>query len=224
MNSPGQQPKLFGRAVTARCEPPDFGAVLHALDQINHGDVLVIAADGRNDAAMIGEILGGHLRRCGGAGLICDGAIRDIATLSQWPDFSVFARSVNPRVPTEAAKGAVNSPVNIGGRLINPGDLMIGDDERAGCPVGRNGANASCRRRGKEGSRSDMGRRPYRWSVGCPDLRPQTRKAGRLTFEHIQVVRCVDVITGRIWKMQWIDDWSCCGAWSIPGTMIISDT
>ena len=129
INSPGQQPKLFGRAVTARCEPPDFGAVLHALDQIKHGDVLVIAADGRDDAAMIGEILGGHLRRCGGAGLICDGAVRDVATLSQWTDFSVFARSVNPRGPTGAEMGAVNAPVRIGGRLINPGDLMIGDDD-----------------------------------------------------------------------------------------------
>lgn len=129
INSPGQQPKLFGRAVTARCEPPDFGAVLHALDQIKHGDVLVMAADGRDDTAMIGEILGGHLRRCGGAGLICDGAIRDVATLSQWTDFSVFARAVNPRGPTGAANGAVNSPVKIGDRLVNPGDLIIGDDD-----------------------------------------------------------------------------------------------
>lgn len=129
ISSPGRQPRLFGRAVTARCEPPDFGAVLHALDQINHGDVLVIAADGRDDAAMIGEILGGHLRSRGGAGLICDGAVRDVATLSQWPDFSVFARSVNPRGPTGAEKGAVNCPVQIGARLINPGDLMIGDDD-----------------------------------------------------------------------------------------------
>src|SRR5919107_4334869 len=61
----GQQPRLFGRAVTALCEPPDFGAVLHAVDLVRPGDVLVIAADGHAETAMIGEILGGHVRRLG---------------------------------------------------------------------------------------------------------------------------------------------------------------
>jgi 4-hydroxy-4-methyl-2-oxoglutarate aldolase len=48
---PGRQPRLFGRAVTARCEPPDFGAVLYALDLLQPGDVLVIAADGHTATA-----------------------------------------------------------------------------------------------------------------------------------------------------------------------------
>jgi regulator of RNase E activity RraA len=129
INPPSRQARLRGPAVTARCVPPDFGAVLHALDRISPGDVLVIAADGRDDAAMIGEILGGHLRRLGGAGLICDGAIRDVATLAGWNDFSVFTRAVNPRGPTGATAGEVNVPVEIGGRLVSPGDLVIGDDD-----------------------------------------------------------------------------------------------
>ncbi|MEZ5930994.1 MAG: RraA family protein [Alphaproteobacteria bacterium] len=129
INPPGRQPKLFGRAVTAQCVPPDFGAVLHALDRIAKGDVLVIAADGKDEAAMIGEILGGHLRNLGGAGLICDGAIRDVATLAGWDDVSVFTRAVNPRGPTGADQGAVNLPVEISGRLVSPGDLIIGDDD-----------------------------------------------------------------------------------------------
>ncbi|MDH3661920.1 MAG: dimethylmenaquinone methyltransferase [Alphaproteobacteria bacterium] len=129
INPPGRQPKLFGRAVTARAEPPDFGAVLHALEWVGRGDVLVIAADGRDDAAMIGEVLGGHLRRRGAAGIVCDGAVRDVATLSGWADFSVFARAANPRGPTAASAGAVNAPVDISGRSVNPGDLIIGDDD-----------------------------------------------------------------------------------------------
>src|SRR5689334_7314224 len=59
---PGQQPRLAGRAVTARCDAPDFGAVLHAVDLIEPGDVLVIAAAGNADTAMIGEVLGGQVR------------------------------------------------------------------------------------------------------------------------------------------------------------------
>ena len=53
----GQQPRLFGQAVTVRCEAPDFGAVLHALDVIQRGQVLVIDAAGHRDTAMIGDIL-----------------------------------------------------------------------------------------------------------------------------------------------------------------------
>ena len=126
---PGQQPRLFGHAVTAVCEPPDFGAVLYALDLIEPGDVLVIAADGHAETAMIGDILGGHLRRLGGAGLVCDGAVRDVATLAGWADFSVFARYITPRGPSSAEHGSVNLPVPVGGQVVNPGDLVIGDDD-----------------------------------------------------------------------------------------------
>ena len=129
LNPPGKQPKLFGRAVTALCKPPDFGAVLHALELITPGDVLMIAAAGHAETAMIGEILGGHLRNRGGMGLVCDGAIRDVATLSGWADFSVFTRWVTPRGPSEVANGSVNTAVTIGGRRVTPGDLVIGDDD-----------------------------------------------------------------------------------------------
>lgn len=129
LNPPGRQPRLFGRAVTVRCEPPDFGAVVRVLDIAGPGDVVMIAAQGNADFAMIGEILGGHLRRRGCAGLVCDGAIRDVATLAGWPDLSVFTRFVTPRGPLSAERGAVNAPVAIGGQVVNPGDVVIGDDD-----------------------------------------------------------------------------------------------
>ena len=129
LRPPGLQPRLFGRAVTALCEPPDFGAVLHALDALRSGDVLVIAAAGRADTAMIGDILGGQLRRRGGRGLVCDGAVRDVSTLAGWDDLPVYARWITPRGPSSAERGAVNRPVVVGGCLVAPGDLVIGDDD-----------------------------------------------------------------------------------------------
>jgi regulator of RNase E activity RraA len=126
---PGQQPRLFGRAVTAYCEPPDFGAVVYALDRIKPGDVLVIAAGGHRETAMIGDILGEHIRRRGAVGLVCDGAVRDVGTLTAWRDFSVFSRFVTPRGPISVERGAVNRPVVAGGCNIMPGDLIIGDDD-----------------------------------------------------------------------------------------------
>ncbi len=125
----GMQPRLFGQAVTVRCNAPDFGAVLHALDVILPGQVLMIDAAGHRDTAMIGDILSGFLRQKGVAGLVCDGAVRDAATLGGWDDFSVFSRWITPRGPTGADQGAVNLPVVIGGCRVSPGDLVIGDDD-----------------------------------------------------------------------------------------------
>ena len=129
INPPGRQPRLFGRAVTASCTPPDFGAVVHALEHVGKGEVLLIAAGGDAVTAMIGEILSGHLRNRGAAGVVCDGAVRDVATLSAWPDFAVFSRSITPRGPRSAEHGTLNAPVTIGGRSVTPGDLVIGDDD-----------------------------------------------------------------------------------------------
>jgi len=125
----GQQPKLFGRAVTAKCSPPDFGSVLKAADNITPGDVLVIAAEGHRETAMIGEIICGVVKRNGGVGVICDGAIRDVGELAKMSDFSVYARHITPRGPASANKIDINGPVMFGGQEINPGDLILGDDD-----------------------------------------------------------------------------------------------
>jgi 4-hydroxy-4-methyl-2-oxoglutarate aldolase len=129
LRPPGQQPKLFGRAVTVACEPPDFGGVLHAIDHVGAGDVLLISASGHARHAMIGGILGAQLRRQGCAGIVCDGAVRDVAELSAWNDLSVFSRSITPGGPAAAERGSVNGVVDIVGLKVSPGDLLIGDDD-----------------------------------------------------------------------------------------------
>ncbi|MDS9469038.1 hypothetical protein RGQ15_15840 [Paracoccus sp. MBLB3053] len=126
---PGRQPSLFGRVVTARCSPPDFGSVLHAIATIREGDVLVIDAGGEPGWAMIGDVLGGHLHRLGVAGIVCDGAVRDTGALAGMAGLSVYSRHINPRGPVGASQGEVNAAVRIGGCTIAPGDLIIGDDD-----------------------------------------------------------------------------------------------
>lgn len=129
LSPPGNQPRMFGRAFTVHCFPPDFGSVLCACDMIMPGDVLVIAAGENCETAMIGEILSGHIHARGATGLICDGAVRDVAELSRMEGFSVFSRAITPRGPTGFESGAVNVPVEFGGLEINPGDIILGDDD-----------------------------------------------------------------------------------------------
>lgn len=120
---------LVGRVVTARCEPGDYGPVHHAIATAGAGDVIAVAAGGRSDVAVIGELLGGAARRKGIAGVVVDGAVRDIAALRSWPDFHVFCRFVTPRGPSTMERGSVNEPVVFGGVEVSPGDLVIGDDD-----------------------------------------------------------------------------------------------
>lgn len=125
----GQQADLFGRAVTVRCLPPDFGAVLEGVGRIGRGEVLVIDAGGSREVAVIGDVLGGELARKGVAGLVCDGAVRDTGNLARMAGLPVYARWVNPRGPVDAAAGEVNGTVTVGGCEVAPGDLVIGDSD-----------------------------------------------------------------------------------------------
>ncbi len=125
----GTQPSLFGRAITALCEPPDFGPVMYSLDTLVAGDVLVIAAHGFEHNAMIGDVLCGLLRNKGVTGVVVDGAIRDVAQIVAWDDFPVYARVINPRGPTGYSKGYLNVAVKLGACDVYPGDLIMGDDD-----------------------------------------------------------------------------------------------
>jgi regulator of RNase E activity RraA len=78
---------------------------------------------------MIGDVLSGQLRRQGAAGVVCDGAVRDVATLAGWADFAVFSRWITPRGPTGAESSDTGGAVRIGGVTVRPGDLILGDDD-----------------------------------------------------------------------------------------------
>ncbi|HEX8375147.1 MAG TPA: RraA family protein, partial [Geminicoccaceae bacterium] len=121
--------RLVGAAVTAWCEPADYGPVHHAIAAAGPGDVVVVAAGGRPDAAMIGELLSGAARRKGIAGVVVDGPVRDVGTLASWPDFPVFSRGSTARGPSSMERGSVNGPVVFGGVRVEPGDLVLGDDD-----------------------------------------------------------------------------------------------
>jgi 4-hydroxy-4-methyl-2-oxoglutarate aldolase len=121
--------RLAGPAVTAWCEYADYGPVHHAIAVARAGEVIVVAAGGRTDAAMIGELLSGAARLKGVAGVVVDGAVRDVGTLASWPDFPVFSRGRTPRGPSSMERGSVNAPVVVGGARVAPGDLVLGDDD-----------------------------------------------------------------------------------------------
>jgi regulator of RNase E activity RraA len=121
--------RLLGPAVTAWCEPADIGAAIRAIEAARPGDVVVIDAGASLQTAVVGEHLCGVARRKGVAGLVADGAVRDVATLAAWPDFPVFARGRTARGPVSLERGAVNDAIVCGGVPVRPHDLVLGDDD-----------------------------------------------------------------------------------------------
>lgn len=121
--------RMAGRAITAWCERADFGPVLHAIDLAGPGDVVVVDAGGSLETAYLGEVLGGVARRKKIAGLVVNGAVRDIDTIASWPDLPVFCLGNTPRGPLSKERGSVNASIVFGGIAVAPGDIVLGDND-----------------------------------------------------------------------------------------------
>lgn len=118
--------RLMGTAYTVRVPAGDNLLFYYAIDNALPGDVIVVDGGGFEERALCGEIMAAFARKRGLAGFVVNGAIRDRVELSQM-DFPVFARASCPNGPYKNGPGEINVPVNIGGRVICPGDLLIGD-------------------------------------------------------------------------------------------------
>jgi regulator of RNase E activity RraA len=119
---------MAGTAVTVRTRGGDNLATLRAFDFCRPGDVLVIDAGGDLSNAVVGGIITAGAAMLGLAGMVIDGAIRDLAEIRE-REFPVYARGVNHRGPYKNGPGEINVPVSIGGMVVNPGDIVIGDQD-----------------------------------------------------------------------------------------------
>lgn len=120
--------KLVGTALTVKVSPGDNLMVHKAIDIARPGDVIVVDAGGINTQAIIGEIMASLAERNGAAGMVIDGAIRDADALAL-SSFPVYAGGVTHRGPYKNGPGEINVPVVIGESVVNPGDIIIGDDD-----------------------------------------------------------------------------------------------
>lgn len=120
--------KLVGNALTVRVRPGDNLMVHKAIDMAQPRDVIVVDAGGDLTQAIIGELMMRHAQKRGAAGLVINGAIRDLATIGA--DFyPVYAAGVTHRGPYKDGPGEINVPIAIDGMVVQPGDVMVGDED-----------------------------------------------------------------------------------------------
>jgi len=120
--------KLVGRALTVRTRAGDNMAIHQALELIAPGDVIVVDGGGDESRALVGEIMKTIAETRGAVGFVIDGAIRDAGAFAE-SDWPCYARAANHRGPYKNGPGEINVPVSIGGCVIAPGDIVVGDED-----------------------------------------------------------------------------------------------
>lgn len=120
--------RAVGRARTVWVRAGDNLALHRAIDRCRAGDVLVVNGHGDTTRALLGELMAERAKKRGVAGIVVDGALRDVVELEKI-GFSAWARAVTPAGPYKNGPGQVDVPVAVGGVVVHPGDLVVGDDD-----------------------------------------------------------------------------------------------
>ncbi|MDQ6621827.1 MAG: 4-carboxy-4-hydroxy-2-oxoadipate aldolase/oxaloacetate decarboxylase [Pseudomonadota bacterium] len=119
---------FVGVALTVLNYPNDNITTHRALRMLSPGDVLVIDEGPGSTTGAFGHNMSLEARKNGAVALVTNGHIRDVRLLRN-EGFPVFCRGVCPRSAQKHTPGSVNVPVAVGGLVVNPGDIVVGDDD-----------------------------------------------------------------------------------------------
>lgn len=185
-----QGARIAGSAITVLLQPGDNWMLHVAMELALPGDVIVASCTTDNDDGFFGDLLATSAIAQGVKGLIIEGGVRDTRDLKEM-NFPVWSRAISIRGTVKNTLGSVNIPIICAGQQINPGDIVIADDDGI-CIVPRENAKAVAEAGVKRENYETEKRADFEKGVLGLDLykmRPGLEAAGFKYYENIDKLR-----------------------------------
>jgi len=119
--------RIVGSALTVKTIEADLAPVIKVLEVVQPGDIIVIDTHGSKNAAFWGEVVATEAKLKGVLGTITDSACRDVVQLKELP-FPTLAAGIASKAAALIGFGYINFPISCGGVVVNPGDVVLVDD------------------------------------------------------------------------------------------------